>query len=199
MVCVSFCVICIVELLVSSVICRFQGLSYLHVLDCIRVFFYFVTIIWMKAEWNFHCIWITMEKSSWNGPLSQTSYELIIQILKKYKWHLHDKLEQLERLRSEDTPRRLMITHTIESCWVPNQNKVEWPWRYRSRSKVITCDRPSHASDHLFQIWKESIRNCRCYRADTILKAKAKWPWWYRSRSKVIICNTPSHTSDHLC
>ena len=42
MVCVSFCVICIVELLVSSVICMFQGLSYLHVPDCIRVFFYFV-------------------------------------------------------------------------------------------------------------------------------------------------------------
>ena len=42
MVCVSFCVICIVELLVSSVICRFQGLSYLHMPDCIRVFFYFV-------------------------------------------------------------------------------------------------------------------------------------------------------------
>ena len=109
------------------------------------------------------------------------------------------KLEQLERLRSEDTPRRLMITHTIESCWVPNQNKVEWPWRYRSRSKVITCDTPSHASDHLCQIWKESIRNCRYYRADTIFKAKAKWPWRYRSRSKVIICNTPPYTSDHLC
>ena len=30
------------------------------------------------------------------------------------------KLEQLERLRSEDTPRRLMITHTIESYWIPN-------------------------------------------------------------------------------
>ena len=42
MVCVSFYVICIVELLVFSVICRFQGLSYLHVPDCIRVFFYFV-------------------------------------------------------------------------------------------------------------------------------------------------------------
>ena len=27
------------------------------------------------------------------------------------------KLEQLERLRSEDTPRRLMITHTIDN-WV---------------------------------------------------------------------------------
>ena len=116
--------------------------------------------------------------------------------------HTHktkQKLEQLERLRSEDTPRRLMITHTIESCWVPNQNKVEWPWRYRSRSKVITCDKPSHASDHLCQIWKESIRNCRCYRADTIFKAKAKWPWRYRSRSKVIICNTLPYTSGHLC
>ena len=31
-----------------------------------------------------------------------------------------NKLEQLERLRSEDTPRRLMITHTIESYWIPS-------------------------------------------------------------------------------
>ena len=30
-----------------------------------------------------------------------------------------------------------------------------------SRSKVITCDTPSHAIDHLYQIWKESILNCR--------------------------------------
>ena len=30
-----------------------------------------------------------------------------------------NKLEQLERLRSEDTPRRLVITHTIESnFWI---------------------------------------------------------------------------------
>ena len=107
------------------------------------------------------------------------------------------KLEPWECLRFEDTPRRLMITHTIESCWIPSQNKVEWPWRYRSRSKVITCNTPTHACDHLYKIWKESIRNCRCCRADTIFKAK--WPWRYRSRSKVIICNTPSHTSDHLC
>ena len=106
---------------------------------------------------------------------------------------------QLERLRSEDTPRRLMITHTIESCWIPSQNKVEWPWRYRSRSKVITCDTPSHASNHLYQIWKESIQNYRRYRADTIFKVKAEWPWKYRSRSKVITCNTPSNANDDLC
>ena len=37
----------------------------------------------------------------------------------------HSKLEQLERLRSEDTPRRLMITHTIESYWIPSQKKTK--------------------------------------------------------------------------
>ena len=31
------------------------------------------------------------------------------------------KVEQLERLRFEDTRRRLMITHTIESHWIPIQ------------------------------------------------------------------------------
>ena len=35
------------------------------------------------------------------------------------------KLEQLERLRSEDTPRRLMVTHTIESYWIPSQKKTK--------------------------------------------------------------------------
>ena len=96
-------------------------------------------------------------------------------------------------------PPRLMITHTIESCWIPSHNKVEWPWRYRSRSNVITCDTPSHASDHLYQIWKESIQNCSHYRADTIFKVKAEWPWKYRSRSKVITCDTPSDAYDDLC
>ena len=38
----EFCVICVAELLVSSVICRLHGLSYLHVPACIWVFFYFV-------------------------------------------------------------------------------------------------------------------------------------------------------------
>ena len=82
---------------------------------------------------------------------------------------------------------------------IPSHNKVEWPWRYRSRSKVITCNTPSHASDHLYPIWKESMQNCRPYRADTIFKVKAEWPWKYRSRSKVITCDTPSDAIDDLC
>ena len=35
------------------------------------------------------------------------------------------KLEQLEHLRSEDTPRRLMMTHTIELYWIPSQKKTK--------------------------------------------------------------------------
>ena len=31
----------------------------------------------------------------------------------------------------------------------------------------MVCDTPSHGSDHLCLIWKESIHNCRWYRADT--------------------------------
>ena len=32
-----------------------------------------------------------------------------------------------------------------------------------SRSKVIICNTPSHTSNHLYQIWKESIKNCRFF------------------------------------
>ena len=74
----------------------------------------------------------------------------------KFCYQLQEKLE-LERLRSEDTHRRLMITHTIESCWIPSQNKVGLLWRYRSRSKVTTYDTPSpcsRARDHLYKYGK---------------------------------------------
>ena len=40
-----------------------------------------------------------------------------------YWWAL-TKLEQLERLRSEDIPFRLMINHTIKSYWIPSQKKT---------------------------------------------------------------------------
>ena len=44
---------------------------------------------------------------------------------------------------------------------------AKWHWRYRSRSKVVTRDTLTFASDHLCQTWKESIQNCPCFRADT--------------------------------
>ena len=42
-----------------------------------------------------------------------------------YSFSVEVKLEQLERLRSEDTPHRLMITHTIESYWIPSQKNTK--------------------------------------------------------------------------
>ena len=36
-----------------------------------------------------------------------------------------DKLDQLERLCSEDTPRCLMINHSIDSHWIPSQKKTQ--------------------------------------------------------------------------
>ena len=71
MVCVSFYVICIVERLVSSVICRFQGLSYSHVPECIEfsfilfihhyIHFYFelctyCNIFDMYLSWNMNSV-----------------------------------------------------------------------------------------------------------------------------------------------
>ena len=52
--------------------------------------------------------------------------------------------------------------------------KVEWPWRYRTRSKVITSYTPFHASDHLCKIWKESIENYRFF-ARSRPKIFKKW------------------------
>ena len=84
---------------------------------------------------------------------------------------------------------------------------AQWPWRYMSRAKVFVCDTPSHASDHLCPIWKDSLKNCTCCRADTkechilsfYCKVMAEWPWRNRSRSKVIACDTPSPANEHFC
>ena len=71
MVCVSFYVICIVEHLVSSVICRFQGLSYSHVPECIEfsficlfiiIFIFILNYVLIVTFWIFiyHEIWILL-------------------------------------------------------------------------------------------------------------------------------------------
>ena len=61
---------------------------------------------------------------------------------------------------------------------------LEWPWRYRSRSKVVVHDTPLHASDHLCLIWKESIQNCRRYRADTACGTDGRTDGWTDGRTE---------------
>ena len=48
-------------------------------------------MILMRAEWNFHPFELWRKNRSWYGPFSQMSYELIIQILKKYELHTKSK------------------------------------------------------------------------------------------------------------
>ena len=73
---------------------------------------------------------------------------------------LQIQLEQLERLRSEDTPRRLMITHTIESYWIQSQNesrkirKISEKLKFLNFVINLTRDTPSNGNDYLRQIWK---------------------------------------------
>ena len=72
----------------------------------------------------------------------------------------NQQLEQLERLRSEDTPRRLMITHIIESFWIPSQNESRKIWKISEKLTFynfvinLTHDTPSNGDDYLWQIWK---------------------------------------------
>ena len=88
---------------------------------------------------------------------------------------MYHELEQLERLRSEDTPRCPMITHTIDqfllnpksilltsSYQIPSQNKVKGKKLEKFAKKLkfyhfvinLTRDTPSNGSDYLWQIWK---------------------------------------------
>ena len=46
-------------------------------------------------------------------------------ILHRIKSRKCVKIEQLERLRSENTPHRPMITHIIDSYQVPSQKNME--------------------------------------------------------------------------
>ena len=69
----------------------------------------------------------------------------------------HFKLEQLDRLRSEDTPRRLMITHTIESYWILSQKKTKSKlqiYKIRQNFKFLTFE--MHYTRHTF--WSCLIR-----------------------------------------
>ena len=45
---------------------------------------------------------------------------------------------------------------------------VEWPWRYRSKSKIVIHDTPSHSSVHVCQIWNESTKTFRFWHISQI-------------------------------
>ena len=70
-------------------------------------------------------------------------------------WDIHaeqSKQEQLESLRSDDTPHSLMITRTIESYWIPSQKKRQsQSYKFKEFAKInfetsITRNTPSQVA-----------------------------------------------------
>ena len=62
-------------------------------------------------------------------------------------------LQQLERLRSEDT-HRLMITHTIESYWILSQKKTSQSYKFKNFAKIsnlLILKKALHAT-HLLKL-----------------------------------------------
>ena len=106
-------------------------------------------------------------------------------IMHKYCWFAIlniCQLEQLERLRYEDTLRRLMITNTIESYWIPSQKKTKSKSYIQRICQNFWILKQSLHATHLpklldkihVQIWNESDEYWWSYRADTILSTDGR-------------------------
>ena len=65
--------------------------------------------------------------------------------LKALYYFANFKLEQLERLRSKDAPRRPVITHTIDQFVLIPKSIL---------FINLTRNTPINSSDYLWQIWK---------------------------------------------
>ena len=112
-------------------------------LKCRYVFaFHIIPLHWDGAiYWN-HCSWkMRIHSSSVINIMAGDDLAIEEAIIWANGYSFHscpctlpglNKLEQLERLRSEDTPRRLMITHTFETYWIPSQKNN------RSRTENVT-------------------------------------------------------------
>ena len=116
-----------------------------------------------RSLWR-HCDESTVNSAEWSlmvwypGALSMWPAYRLRPSLKNTPYlylYLQIQLEQLERLRSEDTPRRLMITHTIESYWIPSQKmtksklqifKIRQNFKFLKFETGITRDTPSEVA-----------------------------------------------------
>ena len=137
MVCVSFCVICIAERLVSSVICRFQGLSYSHVPECIEfsfilfihhnIHFYFELCTYCNILDIYHEIWILL-----NIFLYETIELFILWHVWRYSGVLWvNSCPPLTRLHQRQS---CMSGQALLHHWLCNQKH---PWGICSCSPIV--------------------------------------------------------------
>ena len=108
--------------------------------------------------------------------------------------HYLNQLEQLERLRSEDTPTASWLPILLIMSHIGSQVKRTQSQSYKFKEFAkflnfetnITRDTPSEVAWHDLQIWNGSDEHCWRYRADIILstdgltdKVKLRWSWGY--------------------
>ena len=138
MVCVSFCVICIAERLVSSVICRFQGLSYSHVPECIE--FSFILFIHHDIHFYFElCTYCNILDIylSWNmNSVKYLLYETIELFILWHVWRYSGVLwvnscPPLTRLHQRQS---CMSGQALLHHWLCNQKH---PWGICSCSPIV--------------------------------------------------------------
>ena len=138
MVCVSFCVICIAERLVSSVICRFQGLSYSHVPECIE--FSFILFIHHNIHFYFElCTYCNILDIylSWNmNSVKYLLYETIELFILWHVWRYSGVLwvnscPPLTRLHQRQS---CMSGQALLHHWLCNQKH---PWGICSCSPIV--------------------------------------------------------------
>ena len=138
MVCVSFCVICIAERLVSSVICRFQGLSYSHVPECIE--FSFILFIHHNIHFYFElCTYCNILDIylSWNmNSVKYLLYETIELFILWHVWRYSGVLwvnscPPLTRLHQRQS---CMSGQALLHHWLCNQKH---PWGICGCSPIV--------------------------------------------------------------
>ena len=138
MVCVSFCVICIAERLVSSVICRFQGLSYSHVPECIE--FSFILFIHHNIHFYFElCTYCNILDIylSWNiNSVKYLLYETIELFILWHVWRYSGVLwvNSCPPLTRPHQRQSCMSGQALLHHWLCNQKH---PWGICSCSPIV--------------------------------------------------------------
>ena len=109
---------------------------------------------------------IHVSKSGPRGSLSYWKYDMC--------YIYRCELEQLERLRSEDTPAASWLPTLLSHIGSQVNRKQSQSYKFKEFTKisnilVFTHDTPSDVAWYDVQIWNGSDEYCWRYRADTIL------------------------------
>ena len=123
-----------------------------------------------------------MPNSYWVESTGEKSWRLF-----NANWVFFQKLEQLERLHSENTPRCPMITYAMHSYQIPGHNKT------RSKLQIQKiCQKFKFRNFTITFTW-HTFLSC------LIKYANMKWIRLVSWKIQVITCDTPSDANDELC